>query len=324
MGVSGAAVLLAALGMAVQAESIDRPFAVGNRNPLVQLRALPPLAGGSVLQAGESEWRAAFEVANSFTSAQEGGEAIALDGESHRLELGAAFGLGYGFEVGAALPLIRHHGGELDGFVEGWHTLFGFPDGGRPQAPRNRLRYRYQRDGATRLDFREATSGIGDLQLMAAQSLWREADSAGALRLTLMLPTGDAERLTGSGATGVDLALDGSWRLGERWSASLGVALFQLGDSDLDGFRQQDSGWRVGALLGWQSWQWLQLRAQLDAHSALYDSALDELGNDAVMLSLGGRVRLDRRWDLDLVVVEDLAVDTAPDVVLQMALRGRY
>lgn len=308
----------------VQAEPVDTPFAVGNRNPLVQIRALPPLAGGSVLQVGESRWQVAVEVANSFSRDASGAEAIELDGETLRLDLGVAFGLGRGLELGLMLPLIHHDGGALDGFVEGWHELFGLPDGGRPQAERDRLRYRYQRDGVTRLDFQQATSGVGDLQLSAAQSLWRAADSAGALRLTLMLPTGDADRLTGSGATGVDLALDGSWRLAERWRATFGVALFQLAESDLDGFQQRDNGWRAGASLGWQGWQWLQLRAQLDAHSALYDSALVELGDDVLMLSLGARLRLDRHWDLDLVVVEDLAVDTAPDVALQIALRGRY
>ena len=306
------------------AAPVDTPFAVGNRNPLAQIHALPVLAGGSLLTAGEIGVSVALEAANSFSSSRSGHEAIELDGETHRLDLGFAIGLGSGWEVGAQLPLIEHGGGSLDGFVEGWHDLFGLPDGGRPQAARDRLRYRYQRDGVTVLDVDDGTSGIGDLQLSAAQSLWRDRDSAGALRLTLIVPTGDADRLTGSGASGLDLAASGSWRFGERWHSTLGAALFWKEDGDLAGFEQENSGWRVGASLGWQGWSQLQLRAQLDAHSALYDSALAELGDDAVLLSLGGRVTLSRVWDLDLVVVEDLSVDTAPDVALQMALRGCY
>lgn len=325
-GATKTGLLLAAIAMgaAALAEPVDQPFAVGNRNPLVQIRALPAPAGGSVLESGEVGWLAAFEAANSFTRNQSGDEAIELDGETYRLDLGGALGLGRGFEVGVALPLIQHSGGVLDGFVEGWHEAFGFPDGGRPNAPRDQLHYRYRRDGVTWLDFDDKTSGIGDLQLTAAQSLWRSDDSAGALRLTVMLPTGEADRLTGSGATGADLAISGSWQLGPRWRATLTGALFQLQESDLYGFEQKDDGWRAGASLGWQGWEWLQLRAQLDAHSALYDSALVELGDDAMLLSLGGRVTLDRHWDLDLVVVEDLVVDAAPDVALQIALRGRY
>ncbi len=320
----GSAVVLASLMTVVAAEPVDTPFAVGNRNPLVQIHALPTPASGSLLAPGEIGWLVALEAANSYTVNSSGNEAIELDGETHRLDLGAAVGLGNGFEVGIALPLIQHGGGSLDSFIEDWHDLFGLPDGGRPQAPRDQLRYRYQRDGVTVLDFDDETGGIGDLQLSAAQSLWRSDDSAGALRLTLILPTGDADRLTGSGATGIDLAFSGSWRLGERWRSTLGVALFRKEDGDLAGFEQRNNGWRAGASLGWQGWSWLQLRAQLDAHSALYKSDLVELGDDAVLLSLGGRVTLSRDWDLDLVVVEDLAIDTAPDVTLQIALRGRY
>lgn len=314
----------ATLRTAAAAEPVDIPFAVGNRNPLVQIYALPGLGSGSVLEAGERRWLVALEAANSYSQSRSDNEAIELDGETHRLDLGASVGLGNGFEIGIALPFIQHSGGELDGFVEGWHDVFGLPDGGRPQAPRDQLRYHYQRDGITVLDFDDDTGGVGDLQLSAAQSLWRSADSAASIRLTLILPTGDADKLTGSGATGFDIAASGSWQLGERWSATLGTAFFQKEDADLIGFEQENSGWRAGASLGWQGWSWLQLRAQLDAHSALYGSDLVELGDDAVLLSLGGRATLSRNWDLDLVVVEDLAVDTAPDVALQMALRGRY
>ena len=104
----------------VLAAPVDLPFAVGNRNPLVQIHALPGLGSGSLLPAGAVGGLVSLEVANSYSSDFNSDDAIELDGELYRLDLGAAIGLGDGFEVGVALPFIQHSGGSLDGFVEAY------------------------------------------------------------------------------------------------------------------------------------------------------------------------------------------------------------
>src|SRR5690606_20243831 len=146
---------------------------------------------------------------------------------THRLEWRGRLGLGYGWEVGLVLPYLQHSGGGLDGFIENWHDVWNLPDGGRPQAPRDVLQYRYSRDGAVLLDVRESQSGLGDVQLQAAYQLWQNDRSVAALAATVKLPTGDAARLTGAGATATDITFaistDDWWGSGLRAFANIGA-----------------------------------------------------------------------------------------------------
>lgn len=63
-------------------------------------------------------------------------------------------------------------------------------------------------------------------------------------------------------------------------------------------------------------------KLQLDAHSALYHGALAELGNPALILTMGGTLGLGEATSLDIGVGEDLAVNASPDVSFH--LRHRF
>ena len=71
--------------------------------------------------------------------------------------------------------------------------------------------------------------------------------------------------------------------------------------------------------LSWQYSQRLSLNLQLDGHSAFYQSDLRELGS-SVQLSVGGRWQLSPTWRTELVMVEDIMVESAPDVIFQLRL----
>lgn len=305
---------------------LDEPLSLSNRQPLVQVFNLPGARGGAVLEAGQTRWRLAYDVANNFSTRRRGEEAIVLDGETQRLEFGGGLGLGGRWELGFAVPLIRHDGGGLDGFIEHWHHFWGLPDGDRPDYPRNRLLYRYQRDGRTPLDLHRAESGIGDVQFNAAYRLARDGNRDIALSATLSLPTGDADRLTGADAAHLALALAASRSdlFGGGFTAHGNLGAMWIDRGDVLGSIQRQSVWFGSVGISWAFARDWRLKAQLDAHSAFYHSALRELGADSVQLLLGGSVRLTPRWLLDIAVAEDLAVDTAPDIALQLALRARY
>jgi len=306
--------------------ALDEPLSLSNRQPLVQIFNPPGARGGEVLAAGQSRWRLAYDVANNFSTSRRDDEAIVLDGETQRLELGAGIGLGGRWEVGVALPLIRHDGGGLDGFIEHWHSFWGLPDGDRPDYPRDRLRYRYSRDGRNALDFQHSTSGIGDLQVNAAYSLHRDERTAVALAATLSAPTGDADKLTGAGAAHLSLALAATRNdlFGSGLTATGNIGTLWLDRGEVLDDRQKRSVLFGSAGVSWAPGVHWRLKAQLDAHTAFYRSDLRELGAGSVQLLLGGSVRLGPRWLLDVAVSEDLAVDTAPDVALQLALRAFY
>jgi len=66
--------------------ALDEPFALSNRQPLVQLFSPPAARGGDVLAAGRTRWRLGYDVANNFARQQRGTEAVVLDvlAPSHR------------------------------------------------------------------------------------------------------------------------------------------------------------------------------------------------------------------------------------------------
>jgi len=131
-------------------------------------------------------------------------EQILLDGETTRMTLGGRYGLSKSVELGVEIPYIVHSGGFLDGFIINYHDSFGFPQGGRDQAPRNRLLYRYSLDGVEKLKIDSSGNGLGDIGLTAGLQIYHDAQEyprAVALRASVKLPTGDSASLHGSGST---------------------------------------------------------------------------------------------------------------------------
>ena len=305
---------------------LDEPLALSERAPLVQRFNLPAMRGGEILAADVTVWRMGINVANNFVRAQHGSENLVLDGESQRYELGARYGLSNGWEIGVALPWIAYNGGALDNFINDWHRFWGLPDGGRPDYSTRQLQFLYQRNGRTELDFHRAEAGIGDVQVQIANQLLQTNQDSVALIATFNLPTGDADKLTGAGGTGAGFALaatHSAWLdLPLTLTANIGAqAIPRAGDLD---DRQRTSVWFGSGEIAWAAAQNWRLRAQIEAHSALYRSALDALGTNSVQLLLGGSVRLSPRWVLDAAIGEDIVVDTAPDVTLQLALKAQY
>ncbi len=307
--------------------ALDEPLSLSNRAPLVQIFALPGARSGAVLGAGESAWRIGYDVANNFASARSTDESIHLDGETQRLDLGVSAGIGERWELGLEVPYLRHAGGDLDSLIEGWHRFWGLPDGGRPEVPRNQLAYQYSRFGQRLVDLQKPTEGVGDIQFKAAYSLISNEQREIALAGNLSAPTGDANKLTGSGATQLSVTLAASENHlfdSDDFSATANLGVLRIQDGDIQGLAYKDSVWFGSAELSFAPAQDWRLKLQLDAHTAFYHSALRELGSDSVQLLLGGSVRVSQHWLLDAAIAEDLAVDTAPDVVFQLALHSRY
>jgi hypothetical protein len=290
----------------------------------VQLFNVPAARSGAVLTADQGIARLGFDVANNFTDSHGDREFVLLDGESRRVELGFSHGLGNGWEIGVALPWIDYRGGSLDRLIEDWHDAFGLPDGDRADSRRDRLDFRYARDGIAELDFNRSRSGIGDVQVHAAYSLLRGDEHDVALTTTLNLPTGDAEELTGADASNVGVSLAATQRalFGLPLTATGNIGAMWMEQGEVLGGLQKDVVWFGAAELGWAIADAWRLKLQVNAHSAFYDSELRELGDPAVQLLLGGSVRLAPRWYLDVAVGEDIAVNTAPDVTFQLALKA--
>ncbi|MHB8910310.1 MAG: DUF3187 family protein [Syntrophales bacterium] len=307
------------------------PFYSTNQSPLIQIYGLPSAGSAIVLPAGGKEFRATLDQASNYVDDQTRRETILLDGETTRLTLGGRYGLSKDVEVGLAIPALVRGGGFLDGFLINYHDLFGFPQGGRDQAPRNRLLYRYSRDGVEKLRIDSSGSGIGDISLTAGYQLYHDANQyprAVAVRVSLKLPTGDSAALNGSGSTDASVWITASddYRL-PLGHATLygagGVMVMTKGDVLPDQQRDYVGFGTIGA--GWNPLSWIAFKVQMDAHTPFYrDSDLKALGANAAQLLIGGTLGLSERTTLDIAVSEDIATTTSPDVVFHFNLSTRF
>jgi hypothetical protein len=238
-------------------------------------------------------------------------------------------GIATGWQVAVELPLLAHRNGMMDGLIENWHDLFGLSNSDRDW-PRNRLVYRYENSNGERFLVNRDMSGIGDLVISLSHALNRGADKGAqwALHGSLKLPTGDSDRLFGSGAADLAFWLSGSGqRVFWRWPLNLygQAGLLLKGEAELLQEIQRDLVLFGSLGLGWKPKGWLDLKAQLDVHTTHYDSGLDQLGGAAVMLTVGGSIHLDGRAQrIDIAIGENLTTDAVPDFMINLAYVRRF
>lgn len=328
-----AAVLVLCPAAVACAEDMEiTPFVISNQSPLVQIYGLPRETGADIATPGRLIVALSQDLSSNYLVVSKAREQMILDGETYRLALSARYGLADRWELGVEIPYIVQGGGFLDSYVIDWHSAFGLPQGGRDKAPKDRLRYRYRRDGVQKLKMDQAGSGIGDLSLTAGLGLYDQRGDKShdrlALKAALKLPTGDSTSLRGSGGTDFMLQLCGSMTNYSEWG-SLGVfgSLGGLVMSDGDVLRDQHNNLAgSGTLgLGWGPAPWISFKVQLNGNTPLYrGSSLDGLSGSSLMLVSGGALRLPGECLLDIGVTEDVAVGTAPDVGFHLGLSRKF
>lgn len=307
------------------------PFQSSNQSPLIRVYGLPAIESATVVPTGRFQGTLTADITNNFAPGLSSTDSVMLDGETYRFNLAARYGIAPGFQVGIDIPYLANGGGFLDGFIEGFHDTFGLSQGMRKSYPRNRLLYQYTRNGVTKVLVNDSSSGIGDIRLSGAWQLYHDGSAAPravALHASIKLPTGNSNRLFGSGSSDFALWLTASddYRLPlghlTLYGAAGGMAMT---DGDVLGDQQRNFA-AFGSLgIGWSPLRWLALKVQANAHTSFYTgSSLDQVNSGSVQLVSGGTIGFTEDTFLDLAVVEDVTVDTAPDVVFHFALRTRF
>lgn len=296
------------------------PFPARDLNPLLAGFGLPAalparLASESWTIATDLNWASVSVVQHA------GAEQLIVDAETREARVTIGRSWSSGFAAQLQIPYRYTGGGVLDNAIDSWHELFGLPQGTRAVSPQDRIRIAYGHGNTVLFDVRSSQSGLGDISLDFGRSLHSTTTGAAAAWLSVKLPSGDAERFTGSGATDVSLAIAAEHRFGEDWSTFGQVGIAWLGEGERLSAQQRDFAWSALAGIGWRAWRGLELKAQFDAHSAVFDEAgLDFLG-EALVLTVGGDYRFASGWQFDLAVSEDIAVESASDVVFVVGLK---
>jgi len=306
------------------------PFDSINQSPLVSIYGLPGAGNFLLLAPGRTEVGMNVALSSNYAVDKNLREQITIDGETTRFTFAARHGLLPRLEVGVAIPYIIHGGGFLDGFIESFHSAFGFSQGGRDQTPRNHFLYRYRRDGIDKVRVDSSGFGIGDIRLTTAFQLYQQIENHRGISLNLgiKLPTGNSEQLRGSGSTDLSVWITGGADLGHaagRWQSygSAGMLFMTEGDVLPD---QQRKSVGFGSLgLGWLPLPWLVLKVQADAHTSFFrGSEFKEIAADAVQFTAGGTIALSEGATLDMGISEDLTVRASPDIAFYLTLRTRF
>lgn len=306
------------------------PLSITNLSPVSLIQGLPPSHGAALAAAGDWQTSVDFSHANNFTHNSTANEQVFLDGATTRVALSVRTGLSAGVDMELMVPFVKHYSGTLDSFIKNWHDFFHLPQNGRDQWPHDQLLYMYKKNNVTQLQINEPVSGIGDARLTLGFKLnrhWFPRQKHLAVKTAIKFPTGDAEKLTGSGGYGAFAWLTGD--SATQWFQfpgltyyRAGVAWLQDGDVMADQQRSFAAFGGIGTAARFSNRIVLQL--QLDTHNSLYrDSTFNEINQYALMFTMGGNLKLTDAWNLDIAVVEDLYVHTAPDVTFQLKLNGR-
>lgn len=318
---------LVLVGHTVRADDANpkpvKPFYSFNQSPLIQIYGLPALGEAWILPENESALSLHWQVASHFTGKTQGSETLSLDGETQRFTLRWRQGWAPKREWGFELPYVVHGGGFLDRSIEEFHDLFGMPQNGRDELPRNRIDFRYARDGVNLINLNRAVQGPGDVRFFVARPVFEMADSgySAAWRTNLKLSTGEEAKLLGSGSTDLATWLSVATLNPDKWNlyGGAGVLLMSKGNILPEQQRHLVTFGSLGISRRFS--RRVSVSGQLDTHSAFYASSdLRQLGEYAVQGLAGITWEFSPRKLLVFSASEDLTVGASPDVAFNLSL----
>ncbi|MFO1520304.1 MAG: DUF3187 family protein [bacterium] len=193
------------------------PLKTRTQNPLYLLFLSPTPESSATLEKGHFRFSVETTLSNLIErDFPKNGVNVDMDMEVYRTALNFAYGFHPNFEAGIQLPFLSLNGGFMDGIIQGYHNLFGFPNEGRNKVPNNRYSYKITRGGKTLYSVSSQAFGFSDLNVyLKYQMMKEEGRRPGlSLRVSLKFPTGERDNGLGSGAPDFDfnLALEKSFK----------------------------------------------------------------------------------------------------------------
>ena len=320
------AVLLTLLMCGPVGASTYQPIPYADMGALTMHYGVPRITDATVLNDGEWQWQWSSEVGNTvhIQGADEDAHRLLIDLETQRHTAIVEYALHDDWNLVVEVPHVRHSRGSLDGFIDQFHDALGFPAGPRARSERDAFAIDYVHDGATLIALERPQAGLGDLSLSflhAGSSHWGSGVRGG---IKLKLPTGDADKLTGSGTYDVSFWGAASKPLFGNVSHHLSLAAVAI--ESAGGLLPEQRNNLLGAAAYGVAWRYsdrLEFKLQLNARTAVYRSNNIRALGHATAVSMGGTIHLSRGFAVDVAVIEDIDVGTSPDVVFQLALRHR-
>jgi len=293
--------------------SQPEPFLTRNESPFSLIFGLPLASSAKLLNHKESRWISSLNISNTINSQSSNNENLFIDVETWNINFLYDYSFKENWMLRIQLPYIVHSAGMFDSAIDAYHQALGFPEGIRPSSPNDQINIDYNLGAQNLVNINNQQSALGDVSIQMAWQAQQSKQSALSYWLSLKLPSGDANKLTGSGAFDIATWAAMNYQLSHtRWLYGQAGALY-MGDSDLFKNNQKNVAAFGNAGIKFQPWDKIALKAQLDFHSAFYDSNLEFLG-DVLQLTFGGSYAINNKHTLDFAVAEDIKNSASPDV----------
>jgi len=188
------------LAIAAATTAAADPFVTRDQNVFLGGTGLPLPAPAVLGAAGTTRIAVAANWSSTASSSLTADEALLVDVEGRDVLVVLEHAVSSRYSVRLQLPYRQLTPGVLDGFIDGWHSLLGLPEGARKFLERDQLQIGYLRNGQPVLNRWQATQGFGDLVIDGGYQAWSSQHSSAALWVSLEAPTGNEGKLLGNGA----------------------------------------------------------------------------------------------------------------------------
>ncbi len=289
------------------------PFYSRDMNPFSLIYGLPSASPAALLKNNNSRLTSALIISNTLNIQSATNENLLVDVETQQISFLYDVNFKKNWMFRLQLPFIKHSRGFLDSAINSYHQALGLPEGFRPSTPNDQININYSRENQQLININNSQNSLGDISLQLAWQATIKTTNALSLWLSLKLPSGDKNKLTGSGASDITAWASIDHQLSKtKWLYAQGGLLY-MSNSDL--FKNTQKNWATFATAGLklQPWNIIEIKAQFDFHSAFYRSNLNFL-NEVIQLTFGGSYIPNKTHSIDLSVTEDIKSTASPDV----------
>jgi uncharacterized protein DUF3187 len=180
------------------------PLPVTTNGPIVDTFLQFRPRGPATTAVGSVDLAITSEYSSLFQNGSGNGADVVIDAELWRTGVALRTGVTERTDVEVEVPVIYASNGFADDLIEGWHSFFGLPDGGRNTRPNNSYDVHVDQNGQRAYELEPYTVAIGDIPIVVTQRVADEKDAGVglALRAGIELPVGSESKGFGNG--GID------------------------------------------------------------------------------------------------------------------------
>jgi hypothetical protein len=299
------------------------PLRLSTQSPFQSMRLTPGMDAPSNLPRGRWETRET----NTWSKMWGMSDRYLLDFEVFRQTQSIVYGVTNDLQAELGVGESSKFGGRLDGFVRGFHDMFGIQQSGRDLYARGEYHFQLRPKRGAPIDIEEDRGGDPSQDFLFAalhQTLTRGNDFLPAVSVSFTFQSRLESSPDVSGnALETAFAVTFAKRFGEFYGyVSIGASW--LGDQEFHGVDLRSTGFSALAAVEWNLAADLSLVVQhLYSRGAL--AGYGALSEPSYEISLGMKFEAARGMVVELAVIENLIVyDNSPDFGVHFGLTQQF